>query len=97
MKKYLLIVLTLSMIACNKSNITFNHHWEAEAYHDNRAVSAAFTCDKPDYLGIDTIDLTNTILVDSTKFYPEAGSIVFDPGGKVSGNRYYHRLRVQID
>jgi len=96
MKLFTIQLLIFMMMSCTKTNVTFKHHWQAEAGHDNQNMNHAFFCDAADYLGTDTVELDNTKEYDSTKFGATAGSIVMDPKS-VDGNRYYHKLLSQID
>lgn len=101
MKKLLIATLTLSLIACQKSNITFHHFYQVQEAHDRTTWDHAFCAE---FGKIDTVELTNTTEYDSSKFGVGVGSILFHiPNGRVPTDipgiwdRYYFKILMEID
>lgn len=99
----LFLAWAFCITSCIKSNITFKHRWKVQEGHDKQVWSHATFCDSIDYGIIDTIELNNTAVYDSTKFGEHVGSIYLFPGqpGFLDPfniyDRYYCVLLEQLD
>lgn len=101
MKKLSLIAaLTLSFLACQKSNLPTIEKWVVKQYKDHTTWSHAFACDSSEYIGLDTIEIKLYSGYDPNKFNYTVGSVYLESQPPVNildtVDRYYANLLYKL-